>query len=227
MAGAVDSTIGATSDNHDEAPVGVDFRSAYYFTESSGTKIILGDRPIEITLARFVHALSFQECVGLFWALLRVITNKDAPSTKLVPNTPTSSDTSGGRVSTTAEVTGEEDDDAIASLSRLLKEALPNKQALAALTTERDSYLAWSLKRSRAVGGAHRVVGVVGRAHLNGVMAEMDRDLGGSVLSFQDLTARPLQAPKSRLLRVIWEVALWGSTAVLLFPDLVHFPFGE
>ena len=227
MAGAVDSTVGATADNHDEAPVGVDFRTAFSFTEFSGTKIVLGDRPIEITLARFVHALSLQERAGLFWALLSAITNKDVSSTKAVTIAPTSCDTSGGRVSTTTEVTGEAGDDAIASLSSLLKEALPNEPALAALTTERDSYLAWSLKRSRAVGGIRRVVGVVGRAHLSGVMAEMDRDLGGSVLSFQDLTARPSPTPKSRLLRLVWEIALWGSTGVLFFPDLVYFTFGE
>lgn len=37
------------------------------------------------------------------------------------------------------------------------------------LLYERDAYLAWSLKRSKAVNGAKRVVGVLGRGHLRGV----------------------------------------------------------
>lgn len=36
------------------------------------------------------------------------------------------------------------------------------------LLHERDLYLAWSCKRSRAVCGARAVVGVVGRSHLRG-----------------------------------------------------------
>lgn len=31
-------------------------------------------------------------------------------------------------------------------------------------------YLAWSLKRSKAVNGSRRVVGVVGKGHLRGVL---------------------------------------------------------
>ena len=41
-------------------------------------------------------------------------------------------------------------------------------QILSPLLHERDSYMAWSCKRSRAVCGARAVVGVVGRAHLRG-----------------------------------------------------------
>jgi hypothetical protein len=38
------------------------------------------------------------------------------------------------------------------------------------LLHERDMYLAWSLKRSKAVNGSGRVVGVVGKGHLRGVL---------------------------------------------------------
>ena len=41
-------------------------------------------------------------------------------------------------------------------------------QILSPLLHERDLYLAWSCKRSRAVCGARAVVGIVGRAHLRG-----------------------------------------------------------
>lgn len=43
-------------------------------------------------------------------------------------------------------------------------------------------YLAWTLKRSRAVCGQRRVVGVVGRGHLTGVMQALASDNGGDKL---------------------------------------------
>ena len=43
-------------------------------------------------------------------------------------------------------------------------------QVVAPLLHERDMYLAWSLKRSKAVNGINRVVGVVGKGHLRGVL---------------------------------------------------------
>ena len=53
--------------------------------------------------------------------------------------------------------------------------------------SERDLYLAWSLKRSKAVNGARAVVGVVGRGHLRGVVHALRRDVGGGALRFSDL----------------------------------------
>lgn len=53
------------------------------------------------------------------------------------------------------------------------------------LVHERDMYLAWSLKRSKAVNGCAKVVGVVGRAHLRGVMYALSSDPGQ--LLFKDL----------------------------------------
>lgn len=50
------------------------------------------------------------------------------------------------------------------------------------LIDERDLYLAWTLKRSRAVCGQRRVVGVVGRGHLSGVMRAIAADRGGDAL---------------------------------------------
>lgn len=50
------------------------------------------------------------------------------------------------------------------------------------LIYERDLYLAWTLKRSRAVCGQRRVVGVVGRGHLAGVMRAVEADQGGDTL---------------------------------------------
>lgn len=46
-------------------------------------------------------------------------------------------------------------------------------------------YIAWSLKRSKAVRNGKRVVGVIGRGHLNGVIYALISDLGD--LRFRDL----------------------------------------
>lgn len=54
------------------------------------------------------------------------------------------------------------------------------------LVHERDLYLSWSLKRSKAVNGAKRVVGVVGKAHLKGIMWAMENDPHGRI-RFSDL----------------------------------------
>ena len=81
------------------------------------------------------------------------------------------------------------------------------------------SALASSARLERLVthgDGKSVVLGVVGRAHLPGVVAALESDRGGDALSFRELTAKP--APPPLAVRVAWEVALWGSTAWLLWP---------
>lgn len=51
-------------------------------------------------------------------------------------------------------------------------------QLVSPLVHERDLYLAWSLKRSKAVNGARSVVGVVGKGHLRGVCYALTHDAG-------------------------------------------------
>lgn len=63
------------------------------------------------------------------------------------------------------------------------------------LVHERDMYLAWSLKRSKAVNGCARVVGVVGRAHLRGIMYALSTDPGQ--LRFRDLVGNKNTAKKN------------------------------
>ena len=58
-------------------------------------------------------------------------------------------------------------------------------QLVKPLVDERDQYLAWSLKRSKAVNGTKRVVGVLGLGHLQGVHQKMTTDSGS--LRFRDL----------------------------------------
>jgi hypothetical protein len=45
-------------------------------------------------------------------------------------------------------------------------------------------YLAWSLKRSKAVNNCKRVVGVIGKGHMNGVIYSLLADTGD--LRFRD-----------------------------------------
>ncbi|KAA0050015.1 traB domain-containing protein isoform X2 [Cucumis melo var. makuwa] len=55
------------------------------------------------------------------------------------------------------------------------------------LIHERDTYLAWSLKRSKVVK-SKRVVGVIGRGHMNGVIYAITSDQGN--LRFRDLAGK-------------------------------------
>ncbi|XP_058104756.1 uncharacterized protein LOC131248489 isoform X3 [Magnolia sinica] len=56
------------------------------------------------------------------------------------------------------------------------------------LVHERDTYLAWSLKRSKAVNKSKSVVGVIGRGHMNGVIYALVSDQGD--LRFRDLVGQ-------------------------------------
>ena len=49
-------------------------------------------------------------------------------------------------------------------------------------------YLAWSLKRSKAVNRSKRVVGVIGKGHMNGVIYALVSDQGN--LRFRDLAGK-------------------------------------
>ncbi|KAG8483018.1 hypothetical protein CXB51_021873 [Gossypium anomalum] len=56
------------------------------------------------------------------------------------------------------------------------------------LVHERDTYLAWSLKRSKAVNKCKAVVGVIGKGHMNGFIYALVSDQGN--LRFRDLAGR-------------------------------------
>lgn len=91
-------------------------------------------------------------------------------------------------------------------------------QVLAPLVHERDLYLAWSLKRSKAVNGTCAVVGVVGRGHLRGVVHALMHD-SSEGLRFSDLVggknlrSKRAEAAGELLQRLAWDgavgAALW------------------
>ncbi|KAK3124038.1 hypothetical protein QOZ80_8AG0639580 [Eleusine coracana subsp. coracana] len=144
-------------------PFGEEFRAARRVSEDIGAQLVLGDRPIEITLERAWKSLSWDEKSKLVISLFRGITSAtDAP---------------------------EQDEKAAGSpyeLYQKLSASYPS--LLQPLIHERDMFLAWSLKRSKAVNKSKTVVGVVGKGHMNGIVYALISDQGD--LRFRDLVGR-------------------------------------
>ncbi|KAL3714127.1 hypothetical protein ACJRO7_006120 [Eucalyptus globulus] len=133
-------------------------------SEEIGAQIVLGDQPIEITLERASSSLKWDQKISLVVSVFRGI----APQ----------SDASGSSLQESN--TG----DSTLELYKQLSFSYP--ALLQPLIHERDTYLAWSLKRSKAVNNCKRVVGVIGKGHMNGVALISDqgklrcRDLAGN-----------------------------------------------
>ncbi|KAK3122335.1 hypothetical protein QOZ80_8BG0668240 [Eleusine coracana subsp. coracana] len=157
-------------------PFGEEFRAARRVSEDIGAQLVLGDRPIEITflklmsdfftlyLERAWKSLSWDQKSKLVISLFRGITSAtDAP---------------------------EQDEKAAGSspyeLYQNLSASYPS--LLQPLIHERDMFLAWSLKRSKAVNKSKTVVGVVGKGHMNGIVYALISDQGD--LRFRDLVGR-------------------------------------
>jgi len=197
------------------APVGVDFRAARVAAAAVGAEVVLGDRPVEITLRRAWAALGWVDRLRLGWLLGRgglagAAAADGADSATAAAAAATAAAAAGGAPPPTgapprppaqgvgldiaaavdAAASARPSDDALDAYMGVLAGAFP--ALVAPLVTERDLYLAWSVKRSQAVKGADRVVGVVGRAHVRGVLRACDEDdaaRGGGrpLLTFRDL----------------------------------------
>ncbi|XP_028756337.1 traB domain-containing protein isoform X2 [Neltuma alba] len=115
-------------------PFGDEFRAARKASEEVGAQIVLGDRPIEITLQRAWRALKWREKLSLVVSVVRGITSSSS------------------------------------------------------ISSNKLEYLAWSLKRSKAVNKCKKVVGVIGKGHMNGVVYALISDQGN--LRFRDLVGQ-------------------------------------
>ncbi|TVU04724.1 hypothetical protein EJB05_47855, partial [Eragrostis curvula] len=145
-------------------PFGEEFRAARRVSEDIGAQLVLGDRPIEITLERAWKSLSWDEKSKLVISLFRGIASA-------------------------TEDTPEQDEKTAGSpyeLYQKLSGSYPS--LLQPLIHERDMFLAWSLKRSKAVNKSKTVVGVVGKGHMNGIVYALISDQGD--LRFRDLVGR-------------------------------------
>lgn len=147
-------------------PFGDEFRAARKTAEEVGAQIVLGDRPIEITLERAWSSLKLREKLSLVVSVVRGITS----ATGLLRNTLKESS----------------NDNSNFQFYEQLSSSFPS--LLQPLIHERDTYIAWSLKRSKAVNSSKRVVGVIGKGHMNGVIYALMSDSGD--LRFRDLVGQ-------------------------------------
>ncbi|OVA16164.1 Pheromone shutdown [Macleaya cordata] len=148
-------------------PFGNEFRAARKASEEIGAQLVLGDRPIEITLERAWNSLGWNEKLSLVALVFRGLTS---------PLSATSQ----------SNLKDPDKDDSPFQLYEQLSFSYPS--LLQPLIHERDTYLAWSLKRSKAVNNCKRVVGVIGKGHMNGVIYALVSDLGD--LRFRDLVGK-------------------------------------
>ncbi|XP_038685549.1 uncharacterized protein LOC119985345 isoform X2 [Tripterygium wilfordii] len=154
-------------------PFGDEFRAARKASEEIGAQLVLGDRPIEITLERAWKSLKWTEKFSLVTSVVRGITSSSAVSR--------------------SSVKASSKDDSTFQLYEQLSFSFPS--LLQPLIHERDTFLAWSLKRSKAVNNCKRVVGVIGKSHMNGVIYALMSDQGN--LRFRDLAGKSPSGDKA------------------------------
>lgn len=147
-------------------PFGDEFRAARKASEEIGAQIVLGDRPIEITLQRAWKAMKWTQKLSLVLSIIRGIASS-----------------SNSSINKLKEASS---DDGTFQLYEQLSFSYPS--LLPPLIHERDTYLAWSLKRSKAVNNSKNVVGVIGKGHMNGVIYALLSDTGN--LRFRDLVGK-------------------------------------
>ena len=149
----------------DAKDIGLEFVAARKGAEKIHAQIVLGDRPIEVTLRRAWENLSFLEKVELLQILITGL-GKDGP-----------------RMSIEQLEDLRRDDDTVNAILNQLSDKFP--KLAEALVYERDLYLAWSLKRSKAVNGTSNVLGVIGKGHMRGICYALTHDNGD--LRFRDI----------------------------------------
>jgi pheromone shutdown protein TraB len=153
-------------------PPGADARAAATAAKAVGATVVLGDRPIEITLRRAWEGTTWRERA----AVVRLLGSDAPPTIATPPSSP----------STVAAVEALAADPAsLAALAASLTSAAPSLGA--ALLDERDEWIAWSLARSRAVSGADAVVGVFGAGHVRGVAWQLLTRQGDGRPRFKEL----------------------------------------
>lgn len=180
-------------------PFGDEFRAARKASEEISAQVVLGDRPIEITLERAWNSLKWSEKLSLVKLVLSGITSSTDQS-KINIEESTADDTDF-------------------QLYEQLSFSYPS--LLQPLIHERDTYIAWSLKRSKAVRDGKRVVGVIGRGHLNGVIYALISDLGD--LRFRDLVGeRPATDWVNTIVKNLVRDTIIGVVIWALYEQLTH-----
>ncbi|CAL8462238.1 g1769 [Coccomyxa elongata] len=147
---------------------GEEFRVALLEAQQVGAKVVLGDRPVRVTLARTWGALSRWNKIRFIWALL----------------------TTGFCVSDDlkAEVEAMKESDALTQSMKDLAEEFP--ELLRPLIQERDEYMVFVLRTLAA--RASRVVAVVGAGHLPGM-----REKWNAEIDFEEISRMPAVPQKN------------------------------
>ncbi|KAH0468060.1 hypothetical protein IEQ34_003093 [Dendrobium chrysotoxum] len=159
---------------------GEEFRAARKSSEEVGAQIVLGDRPIEITLERAWNSLVWTEKLRLVISLFRGITSS---SINISGSNFKETEIDGGPFQLYEQLSK--------SYPSLLQPLMYERDTIAKTKLDGYSacvypqYLAWSLKRSKAVNNSKRVVGIIGKGHMNGVVYALISDQGN--LRFRDL----------------------------------------
>jgi len=172
---------------------GGDFRAARRAAERVGASLVLGDRPIEITLERAWRALSLCER----WRLVRgagALFGASPPATpdRSAPSSASSADGMLGAPSKESVMieAALDDADVIAQFEAVLAAQFPS--LVEPLIRERDAFLSLTIKSSMAVSGKKRVLGVVGLGHLDGVVTALEQNCHQG--KFRTLTYTPSRA---------------------------------
>jgi pheromone shutdown protein TraB len=201
----------AASATEDAPLVGAEFVAAREAAAEIGATVLLGDRPVELTLRRALELTSWQEKLSLLSLLLRL--TMSVPSERH----PSAADADSLLARPPA-------------LQSMLSDALSQFPGLAsAVLHERDAYLAWSACRSKAVSGKRLVVAVVGAAHLRGVAWALQSE-NRAVLRFEALRGeRPKQQPlwARLLIDAVLGGAVWLGWEAWTGGDALHLVFNQ
>lgn len=171
-----------------------DFVAAREAAEGCNASLVLGDRPLEITLERAWNAMGAGEKGALLAAGLRLALSWPGRSAA-PPADPAAEGGADGPEAAVARAGGVD----VEAMAELLAQASPALHAC--LVQERDIYLSLTAKSSRAVSGCRCVVAVVGAGHVEGVARALDERHDGA---FKALTWTPRRArAKVRVLGVL------------------------
>ena len=192
---------------------GADFRAAKRMAEASNATLVLGDRPVEITLERCWDALGGRqrwEVITALGAGLLARPARESPERRSEMQALLDQALgAGGERGADGGVDGAEGADGqsspassaatLDSLEAALGGRFPS--LVAPLISERDIFLSLTIKSSYAVSGKRRVLAVVGAGHLDGVMAALGQEHTGA---FKALTTTPRRVrERQKLLGVV------------------------
>ena len=181
--------LGRVGAGLDVAP-GEEFRVAVKEAHAVGARVVLGDRPLSITLARLWAALSLWEkwrlLTSLLWQGVAVLDKDEMRK----------------------EIEKMKETDVLTEAVKEVGREFPS--LLGPLLTERDQYMTYILRRIASQG--HTVVGVVGAGHLEGIRENWTKEFDVSSICSIPTASKKL----SRSLKVgsLLVVALTGATVL-------------